>query len=310
MPTSAADNVPRTGATGARSDLFGEPASFEGRSLEGTPRADNPKELAQALDGSELPIEDLAPVDPDPAELAGKSVPGDSDGEPDSGSHRGADAMLLRIRREWAEHDKNRRNRGDHTTNGAWSGDRGRRTAIREANVRWSELAAAERTSSTTFGDDPRQLRYHVECDHTMPSRRRGPSVDRFRGADPPYTIDRAHTARYAPGPRGRNATRETGFGRLSHAWNEFPFSSRERVVNALHGGEALSPDRIVSLELGLGSYRAAGGELSSSQYRAMVDLIANLDDRYRHTRWSLHGQGGERLLQLIDMLDHAGGVD
>ena len=85
---------------------------------------------------------------------------------------------------------------------------------------------------------------------------------------------------------------------------------TRERIVNALHGGEALSPDWIISLELGLESYRAAGGELSSSQYRAMVDMIVDLGDPYRHTRWSLHGEGGERLLQLIEMLDHAGVAD
>ena len=166
----------------------------------------------------------------------------------------------LRTLREWAEHDRNRRrNRGGTPRTREWSGDRGRRAAIREANARWSEFAALERTSSTTFGDDSRQLMYHVECDDTVISGRRGTYVDRFRGADPPSTIDRAHTSRYVPGPRAGLATRVAGFGRLSHAWNEFPFSPRERIVNALHRGEALRPDRIISLELGLESYRAAG---------------------------------------------------
>ena len=298
------------GATGTRADLFGEPASFEGRSLEGTPRADDPKELARALDGAELPVEDRAAVDPDPAELTRKSVLEDSDGGPASDSYRDAGDMLIRVRREWAEHDGNRRNRGGNTMHGGWSGDRGRRAAIREANARWSELAAAERASPTTFGDDPRQLLHGVECDHTVFSGRRGTYVDRFRDADPPNTADRAHAAHYVPGPQGREATRETGFGRLSHAWNEFPFSPRERIVNALQGGEALSPDRIIPLEPGLESYRAAGGEVSSSQYRAMVDMIADLGDRYGHTRWSPHGEGGKRLLQLIEMLDHAALLD
>ena len=321
MPTSAAGNASGTdatldgvsaadvdvGGTDIRSDLFGDPASFEGRSLEGMPRADDPKELAQALDGAALPVEDLAPVDPDPVGLARKSILDDSDGEPISGPYRGADDRLIRIRREWAEHNRNRRNRRDNTTNRVRSEDRGRRAAIREANARWSELAAAERTAWTTFGDDPRQLLYHVEWEHTVLSRRRGTCVDRFRGTDPPNTIDRAHAARHVPAPGGREATRETGFGRLSQSWNEAPFSPRERIVNALHRGEALSPAQIASLELGLEGGRGAGSEHSSSQYRAMVDMIADLGDAYRHTRWSLHGDGGERLLQLIEMLDHAG---
>ena len=281
MPTSAAGNASGTDATlagasatdvdadatGIRSDLFGEPVSFQGRSLEGMPRADDPKELAQALEGAELPVEELPSVDLDPAEDA----------------YRDEDDRLIRMRREWAEHGKNRRDRGDNTADGVWSGDHGRRAAIREANARWSELAAAERTSSTTFGDGSRQLLHHVERDHT---------------------------AHHVPRPRGRDMTRVAGFGRLSHAWNEFPFSPRERIVNALHRGEALCPDRIVSLELGLEGNRGAGSELSSSRYRAMVDMIADLGDRYRHSRWSLHGDGGERLLRLIDMLDHAGVVD
>ena len=298
------------GATGTRADLFGEPASLEGRSLERTPRADDPRELARALDRAELPVEDLAPAGPDPGELARKSILEDSDGGPVPDSYRDADDTLIRIRREWAEHDRIRRNRGGATADSVWSGDRGRWTAIPDANARWSEFAAAGRTSSATFGDDPRQLLYRVESDHTVFSGRRGTFVDRLRGADPPNTIDRAHASRYVPGPRCRVATRVTGFGRLSQAWNELPFSPRERIVNALHRGEALSPDQIISLELGLESYRAAGGELSSSQYRAMVDMIADLGEPYRHTRWSVHGEGGERLLQLIEMLDHVGVTD
>ena len=306
--TLAGASTTDAGATGTRADLFGEPASLEGRSLEGTPRADDSKELAQALDGAELPVEDLEPVDPDPAELARKSILEDSDGGPVPDSYRDADDMLNRIRREWAERGRNWRNRRGNTADSEWSGDRGRRAAIREANARWSEFAAAERTS--TFGDDPRQPLYHVECDYTVSSGGRGAYVDRFRGADPPNTIDRARTSRYVPGPRRRVATLVAGFGRLSHGWNEFPFSPRERIVNALSRREALSPDQIISLERGLESCRAAGDELSSSQYRAMVGTIADLGDAYWHTRRSLHGNGGKRLLQLIEMLDHAGVVN
>ena len=321
-PTGAAGNPPGTDATlagasatdvdasGTRAGLFGEPAPIEGRSLEGTSRADDPKELARALDGAELPVEDLAPVDPDAAELARKSSLEGSDGGPVPDSYRDADDMLIRTRREWAEYERSWRNRGGNTADREWSGDRGRRAAIREANARWSQFAAATRTSPTTFGDDSRRLSYHVACDSTAFSGGRGTYVDRIRGTDPPNTIDRAHISRYVPGLSDWETIRETGFGRLAHSPNGFPFSPRERIVDALQRGEALSPDRIAALELGLESYRVAGGELSSSQYRAMLDMIADLGDAYRHTRWSLYGEGGERLLQLIGMLDHAGVVD
>lgn len=69
--------------------------------------------------------------------------------------------------------------------------------------------------------------------------------------------------------------------------------------------GEALSPNQIATLESGLESYRAAGGELSSSQYQAMVDMIADLDG-HRHIRWRVGGENSQRLLQLIGMLDYA----
>ena len=185
-------------------------------------------------------------------------------------------------------------------------GDRREVAALREANSRWSEFTAAQRTSTVSFSDDPRQLLYHVEPEATVYSRRRRTYVDLYRGADPPNTIDRAHAAHYIPRPGSWESTRETGFGRLAQGWNDFPFSPRERIVNSLQKGEALSPDQIISLELGLESYRAAGGELSSSQYRAMVDMISDLGEQYRHARWSLEGEPGERLLQLIEMLDYA----
>ena len=270
--------------------------------------SDSPKELAQSLDGAEVPVEDLPRVDPDAAEPASKSILKNSDGRPVSDTYRDVDDAGIEMHREWALYNRNRRNRGGNTADSVWAGDRGRAAAVREANARWSELAATHRTSSTTFSDDPRQLLYRTEYEGTRYSKKKGKYIDRYRDADPPNTIDRAHAAHYVPRPRGWEATRETGFGRLSQGWNEFPFSPRERIVNALQRGEALGPDQIISLELGLESYRTAGGELSSSQYRAMVDMISDLGDRYRHTRWHMEGESGERLRQLVEMLDHAAG--
>ena len=185
-----------------------------------------------------------------------------------------------------------------------WSGERREVAATREANARWSEFAAAQRTSTVSFSDDPRQILYHVEYDST--ARRRGIDVDLYRGVDPPNTADRAHAAHYVPRPRGWETTRETGFGRLAQGWNEFPFSPRERILNSLHKGEALSPNQISALESGLEGYRAAGGELYSSQYRAMTQMLSDLGDQSRHFRWHMHGAPDTRLVQLIQMLDYA----
>ena len=130
--------------------------------------------------------------------------------------------------------------------------------------------------------------------------------ADLYRGADPPNTIDRSHAAHFIPRPRGREPTHETGFGRLSQGWNQFPFSHRERILNTLSKGESLNPEQIAALESGLDGYRAAEGGLSSSQYRAMVDMISELGDQHRRARWHMHGWRGQRLLQLIEMLDYA----
>ena len=326
VPTGAPRNPPATdaappgatatdadpGAAGTRSDLYTEPVSFEGRSLDGASRSDDPKELARAVDGAEIPVEDLPRVEPDPAEPARSSILENSDGRPVSDTYADLDESEIQRRLVQAGYNQRVSNEGTIDADSVWrdamwSGDRMDVAARREANARWSEFASAQRTSTASFSDDPRQLLYHVEYERTV--KRRGSNIDLFRGADPPNTIDPSHAAHYVPRPGRWGSTRETGFGRLAQGWNEFPFSPRERIVNTLQKGEALSPDQIISLELGLESYRAAGGELSSSQYRAMVDMIGDLGDQYRHTRWNMEGESGERLRQLIEMLDHAGGA-
>ena len=292
------------GAAGTRSDLYTEPVSFEGRSLEGTPLSDDSKELARSLDGAEIPIEDLPPVEPDAAEPARKSIRKNADAMSDPGlSYRDEDDAIIARRTEYAKNTRNRSNRGADTV---WRRARNRKEALDAANARWSEFASAKRTSSTSFSDDPRQLLYPIEHEATVYSKRRGRFVDLYRGADPPNTIDRSHAAHYIPRPRGWEPTHETGFGRLSQGWNQFPFSHRERILNTLSKGESLNPEQIAALESGLEGYRAAEGGLSSSQYRAMVDMISDLGDQYRHARWHMHGWRGQRLLQLIEMLDYA----
>ena len=91
-----------------------------------------------------------------------------------------------------------------------------------------------------------------------------------------------------------------------SRILNPTDSSHRERILNTLSKGESLSPDQIAALESGLEGYRAAEGGLSSSQYRAMADMISDLGDQYRRTQWHMQGWRGQRLLQLIEMLDYA----
>ena len=98
----------------------------------------------------------------------------------------------------------------------------------------------------------------------------------------------------------------EAGFGRASTGWDEFPFSCRERVLNALSKGESLSPDWIAALESGVEGCRAACGKLPSAQYRAVMNMISDPGGECRHARWRMHGSRDRRLLQLIEMLDHA----
>ena len=219
---------------------------------------------------------------------------------------------MIELRLERAQDNRRMFNDGTGAADSVWTGTlwsgerRDRAAALREANARWSGFAAPERTSSVTFSDDPRQLTYLVEHEATVYSRSRGRHVDLYRGVDPPNTLDRVQAAHYIPRQRGPEALRETGFGRLSYAWNEFPFSPREQIVNALSRGEALSPGQIAALESGLEGYRAAEGGLPSSQYRAMADMISDLGDPRRRARWNMRGWRGQRLLQLIEMLDYA----
>ena len=301
-PAGASASGADAGVAGTRSDLYRDPVSFEGRSLEGTPLSDDSKELAQSLHGAEIPIEDLPPVEPGPAGPGRKSILKHADDMPDPGLSYVDEAITDRR----IEYAKNTRGRSNRNTDTVWSRARSRKEALDAANARWSQFASAKRASSTSFSDDPRQVLYLVEHETTLYSDTGEKIADVYRGADPPNTLDRSHAAHYIPRPRGWEPAHETGFGRLSQGWNEFPFSHRERILNTLSKGESLNPEQIAALESGLEGYRAAGGRLSSSQHRAMVDMISDLGDQYRHARWYMEGERGKRLAQLIEMLDYA----
>ena len=80
-------------------------------------------------------------------------------------------------------------------------------------------------------------------------------------------------------------------------------------AASVSHGQSGRARYSIISLELGLESYRAAGGARSSSRYRAMVDMISDLGDQHRHARWNSQGEVGENLFRLVEILDCAAAV-
>ena len=303
-PPGASPSDAPAGAVGARSHLYGEPVSLEGLSLEGAPRSDHPRELARSLDGADVPVENLPRVEP-----VGTSIPGRSDVTPPGDSYHDVHAQLVPLPRQRAERDIGRLHRGTGAAEIARAGGRDRAMAPRASNLRWSEQAAAQRTLPIPFGDDPRRLADLVEEDASVFWGSGERYADLYRGADPPNTSDRAHAARYIPGTGGPRPTDETGFGRLAQGWSQFPFSRRERILNALARGEALSPDQIAALASGLEGYRAAEGGLASSQYRAMADMVSDLGDPHRRVRWHMHGWRRQRVLQLVEMLDYAAAV-
>ena len=282
------------------SDLYKAPVPFQGRSLEGTPAGDDPKELARSLD-AELPVEDLFTIEPRPDESSMKSIV-ISDPVIDV---RDEDDTLVERRAAYAENIRTRPLRRRDSVRGG-AGGCTEAQASKATNDRWAALASANRIAPISFSDDPRRILALVEHETASSSDRGGKIADPYRGADLPNTLDRSHAAHYIPEPRGSKADCETGFGRASTGWDELPFSCRERVLNALSKGESLSPDWVTAPESGAEGCRAACGSLPSSQYRAIVNMIPDAGGERRPPRWHMRGLRGERLLELVEMLDHA----
>ena len=134
----------------------------------------------------------------------------------------------------------------------------------------------------------------------STPGRRRArgedaEAADRHPGADPRSALDLFRAARCISGTREREPDGGTGFGQVANGWNECPFSSRERILNALSRDESVRPDWIAALD-----------GLPSSPYRTMTPVIADASGGCRHARGRMRSSRGRRLLQLIEMLDHA----
>ena len=289
------------GATaGPRSDLYKKPVPFQGHSLEGAPAGDDPKELARSLD-AEIPVEDLLPVEPCPDNFDTKSI---VISHPDIDVEDGYDALIER-RTAYA---KNIATRPIGRRGSVWGGVGGctQAQATKAANDRWAAVASANRTAPVSFGDDPRRILTLVEHETASCPDQGEKSAGPYRGVDLPNTLERSHAAHYIPEPQGWKPDCETGFGRISTGWNEFPFSCRERILDALSKGESLSLAWVGAPESGAEGCRPACGSLPSSQYRAMVSMVPGPGSECRHARWRMHGSRGRRLLQLIEMLDRA----
>ena len=176
----------------------------------------------------------------------------------------------------------------------------GRRTqapAWQAAGDRWAVSVSANRIAPLSFGSDPRRVTSLVDPETTScPDRdadAEAPNPD--PGADPRNALALSHAARCVSETGGRKPSRGSGFGQDANGWTECPFSSRERVLNALSGDESLRPDWI-----------AAFGSLPSSRYRTMMPMIADASGGCRHVWGNMRSARDRRLLQLIEMLDHA----
>ena len=288
-------------AAGPRSHLYRKPVAFQGCSLEGAPRCDDPGELARSLD-VDMPVEDLHPIKPCPDVTDRISIvmsPSAVDVDDDD------DDALIERRATYARSVSRRLlGRRDPVRGGA--GSHGDSQVARPDNTRWAALASASRFVPVSFGDSPCSRPALAEHRTTSFSGRGDAIADSHRGVELPNTLDRSHAAHFIPEARIRGPGCETGSGRIARAWHERPFSCRERVLNALSMGESLSPDWIDAPGSSEDGSRTACGPLPSSQYRAMVGTISDSGGESRHDRWRMYGPGGARLLQLIEMLDQA----
>lgn len=287
-------------AAESRSDLYNEPVPFQGRSLGGTPAGDDAKELARSLD-VDVPLDDLLPVDPGRDEHDGKSIVVSN---PIIDTRDDNDALIERR----TAYVRNVAARFDREENLGGGGARARTDSQtrKAANDRW---ASASRTAPVSFGEHPGRILALVEHEATPSSDRGGEIADSYRGVRPRNTLDRSHVARCIPESRDWKPERGTGFGRATATSDEPSFSWRERILSALSNGESLNLVRMAALASDVEGCRAVGGRLPSSQYRAMVGMISDSAGVCRHARWHVHGSHRKRLVQLVELLDHAAAV-
>ena len=285
-PAPGSDACEGTGAAPC-SDLYKAPVPFQGRSLEGAPPCDGPNELARPLD-AEMPADNLSPVEPGPVGPDMKFIVVCSpvkDG-------RGEEAALVERRAAYAESIRSRRD--PVRAAGGCTPARARQAA----NDRWVAFVSATCIAPLSFGSDPRRIMSLVDRETSSFPDEEAKAANPCPDADPPNALDLSRAARCVSGAREREPDRGTGFGQLANGWNECPFSSRERILNALSRDESVRPDWITAL-----------ASLPSSPYRTTVPIIADENGGGRHARGHVRSSRRGRLRQLIEMLDHAAAV-
>ena len=271
------------------SKLYEAPVPFQGRSLEGAPIGEDSKELARPLD-AQIPVDDLFPIEPGPVEPDMKCIVVcrpviDGTGE---------EAALVERRTAYAQSIGTNPGRKRDPVRIAPGG--GTEASARQAaNNGWAAFVSTKRVAPQSFGSDPNRMLSLVDPETASFPGKGAEAANPYPGADPRNALDLSRAARCVSGTRGRTPDRRTGFGRVAYGWNECPFSSRERILNALSGGESLRPD-----------WFAAPGSLPSSGHPTTMPMIADAGGRCLHVPGHMHSSRGRRLLQLIEMLDCA----
>ena len=300
---AAPDEGGEGAAAASRSDLYGKPVPFQGRSLEGVSSGDRSMELARSLD-VEMPVEELlpvapCPVGPDRVSIVMSHPVVDAD----------EDARTLMERRAAFAKSAGRGSPGRRDPMRDEAGGRSEARVRKAADARWAVFSPARLAAPVSFGDEPRRLLNVVEHEIGSSLGWGGKSASSYGGAELPYTLDCVHAPHHTLDPGSRIPKYGTGFGQGSRGWNACPFSSRERILNALSTAEALDSGWTGVSEAGDEGGRAACGSLASSQYRAMASMDPQPGGDRRHAPWRMHGARGTRLHQLIEMLDQAAAV-
>ena len=237
-----------------------------------------------------MPVDDLSPFESCPVEPDMQCIVAcrpDIDG-------RGEEAALVERRAAYAESIGTIPSRRRDPARSALGGCT-RAPARRAADNGWTASVSASCIAPPSFGGDPRRIMSLVDPETTSRPDEDAEDANPYPGADPRNALDLSRAARRVSGTREREPGRGTGFGQAANGWNECPFSSRERILNALSGDESVRPDWIAAL-----------GSLPSSPCRTMMPMFADSSGGRRHAGGRMRSSRGRRLVQLIEMLDHA----
>ena len=271
------------------SDLYEAPVTFQGRSLQGAPHRNGPKELARPLH-AKIPVDDPVPIEPGPVEPDLKFIVACSP-VTDGGA---AETALAERQVAYAESIRTIPGRRRDPMR-ASDGGCARSRATQAANDHRTAFVSANCTAPLSFGIGSRWTMSLVGCKTASYPDEDASAANPCPGADPRNVLDLSRAARCVAGTRERKPDRGNGFGQVVNGWYESPVSSRERILNALSRDESVRPDWIAALD-----------DLSSPPRRTLMPMFAAASGRRRPAREHMRSARDRRLLQLVEMLDHA----